>query len=198
MPSNRARLPHAKPGRVTFSIDAMVYPAAADPTAVPVVVLLVDDRPTHYPFVENAMQGVTTKGGCVLGHVHDVPVSVWHRNPPDDLNGDFELSRFHIFFKRHRQLPVNWRVDPDRQLRGDVVVMRAAPISEDFMSRNVVDVRDSDRPLIDFAIESLLPSLQAFQNYQTPIPYLIVDYDMRMRMPGSPSVDYDMPEFADA
>ncbi|KAF8184602.1 hypothetical protein K438DRAFT_1974388 [Mycena galopus ATCC 62051] len=79
-------------------------------------------------------------------HTHNVAVELKHGGT---------ISRFRIFFRRHKLMPRNGFFD----VKGDVLVMRTAVADH----QSVVNMRSSDRPLINFILTELSPNLRAFQ-----------------------------------
>lgn len=73
-------------------------------------------------------------GGTLQPHIHDGIVDVKYRG---------RLSRFHVFVKNHRYLPVNQAVHPYGIWRGDIIVMRKGS-TEDFVNLRVGDARLAD------------------------------------------------------
>ena len=84
--------------------------------------------PARYPAVEDVIDSFS-----IQPHAHDVAVCLQHGGA---------ISRFHIFFRRHKRMPPNGFFD----LKGDFLVMRTAAADHN----SVVNLRSSDGRLIDF------------------------------------------------
>lgn len=86
----------------------------------------------RYPLVEGVLDDMS-----IQPYVHNCSVSVLHKN---------RWSRYIVFFKVHRRLPVNRAVSlvaRTRSIRGDVVVMRIG------VDGRVVGMRHGDAVVAD-------------------------------------------------
>ncbi|KAJ7442690.1 hypothetical protein FB451DRAFT_1190537 [Mycena latifolia] len=132
---------------VLKDVTARLYTAHHAPVLVPVQARCASTNPqdARCPFVENIM-GFTSQP-----YIHDVSVLVLHRG----ADGRSALSRFWVYYKRHRRLPKNWRLG----LKGDIVIMRVAAKCHS----SVVNLRGSDVKLADFVIAKLAGKVRDFQ-----------------------------------
>ncbi|KAF8166794.1 hypothetical protein K438DRAFT_1774958 [Mycena galopus ATCC 62051] len=157
--------PHLPPvqssGRATKNLKAMVYPALGCPTpvSIPAVIVSSLSKPAYYPLVEGFMQGPT-----VAPEIHDHAVLIQHRLP----SGARVYSTYRCYFKQHTSFPLNKNVGSG--VRGDLVIMRGA--RKNFF--NVVNMRTSDRAIVDKVVTSIAENIREFQQNGTPIPARIL------------------------
>ncbi|KAJ7441266.1 hypothetical protein FB451DRAFT_1191140 [Mycena latifolia] len=127
-----------RPYSVLKDVTARLYTAHHAPVLVPVQARCASTNPqdARCPFVENIM-GFTSQP-----YIHDVSVLVLHRG----ADGRSALSRFRVYYKRHRRLPKNWRLGLKAKCHS-----------------SVVNLRGSDVKLADFVIAKLAGKVRDFQ-----------------------------------
>ncbi|KAJ6476782.1 hypothetical protein C8R47DRAFT_1075638 [Mycena vitilis] len=142
MVNNRSFIPVAAPQADVFLRARLYSTTTASPPFASVLT-----RTSANPYLPRfpCVEGVMDPSG-VQPHVHDVTVRLRHGRA---------VSRFRIFFKRHRKLPFNATLD----LQGDVVVMRVAVAN----AQSVVNLRAADRALVDFVLARVSARIRDFQ-----------------------------------
>ncbi|KAF8184617.1 hypothetical protein K438DRAFT_1974402 [Mycena galopus ATCC 62051] len=140
MVNHRKRLPQTPKPRSVFlkgrlfaagatsasSVDVHTYtPPPPKPNGSPPLAR------ARYPAVNDILDTFS-----IQTHTHDVAVELKHGTA---------VSRFKIYFRRHKWMPANGFFD----LQGDVLVMRMAAAD----TNSVVNLRSSDRRLISFIMQ---------------------------------------------
>ncbi|KAJ7635922.1 hypothetical protein B0H17DRAFT_1217191 [Mycena rosella] len=127
-------------------LRSLLYPASVTPAFISAHTRCrgSDPQALRYPCVESVLDCAAFQP-----HVHDLYVTVKHGR---------HTSRFRLFFKRHIRLPDN----PNVGIRGDLLIMRVASRNE----ASVVNMRLSDRKLVDYVVKNIAPTIYRFQGRQ--------------------------------
>ncbi|KAJ8482676.1 hypothetical protein ONZ45_g14867 [Pleurotus djamor] len=195
MPNQRKRIsPQLAPIRLRgryFSIDASTGQDCL------ITVDREEDNPQscRYPFVEGVMKDATgSPYRVVQPYVHDIYLRSTIRR---------KKVVYRVFFKKHKRLPPNQAL---AGVLGEVVILRVAARNMD----SVVNLRPSDKAVVDRLATRLLPELRQLQetkkreldefevlNHRAVVPYIakpkiVVERVVKkVAVPGPARVEFD-------